>query len=775
GDGGAKYYDIANPDVRELFADAAGELVKGYSIDGILLDTDVYPKNLNDSKSYSTYGGTRSIDEFRSDNVSALVGEVSGRIENTDASVFFGVAATSDAYSLDNPYDTAAWINDGLIDCIVPRLYTAIGYGQDDFKTRIEGWEQATYGTPVLLMPALNSAAVGDITQSGGSFMDPSELMYQIMMARSCYSDGHVYSDITSLMKNPLDMFGKVYRLYLDNTVSDRTSSFTVNGKLDVTRPSANISVSSSTYFILGTSNPNQDLYVDGKRVTNRGSGGTFGVYLDIPVGTTTVNVTQGSTTITRAIKRSAGGGVIKISKITQNSMQPTSMGMVNSGQDYEVKCIAPSGGDVTAKLGDSVCTLKQVAATAESGVPATFKGTLTVSGDYSESRTTNLGEITYTLQYGGNTSSYTSSGDLFFVGANTTASVRMLDDITLIYKSADSTDGSLTNFRKDTTDYIAEETDTMFGLAMGGYVKKSSVMLVEGETLAAPVSDGVVLEKDRDSESYVIKGGAGIPFLFSRADGKIDVSLYNIKGLGSFNVSQSELFSSCSMNGQTATFTLKSGVSLGGCNLSYRGNDAVLFFKKAPSLSNDADKPLAGVTVVLDPGHGGVDPGAIGPEGVNGTVEKNITLAVAQRTRGYLQDLGAQVYLTRLSDTGATQADRAGLGEKVKADFFVSVHANSAVESSNSNKITGVEVYYYASASGDFAHTMMSQLTSATGRPKRNVYRSTYVVTRTYYAPSVLCELGFMSNPSEYEDMLTSGDIDREAYALAQGILKSM
>ncbi len=775
GDGGAKYYDIANPAVRKLFADSSAELVSGYKIDGILLDTDVYPKNLDDSTSYTKFGGTRSIDEFRNDNVTALVSEVSKRIAATDSSKFFGVATASDAYNLDDACDTAAWISGGLIDYIIPRLYTAIGYGSDDYKTRIEGWQNATYGTPVLLMPALNSAAVGDISQCGGSFMDPAELMYQIMMARSCYSNGHVYSDSTSLMKNPLGMFDKINRIYLDSTVTDKTGSFTVSSKLAVTRPSGNISVNTSTYFIMGTSNPDQALYVNGREVTNRTGGGTFGVFLEIPVGSTTVTVTQGEQTITRTIKRaSATTGVSKITKITQSSMQPSSMGVVRSGDTYEVKCIAPSGGVVTAEIGGNVCTLKQVAATAENGVPATYKGLLAVSGNYAESRTSNIGQVTYTLQYGGKTTTYASTGDLFYVGANTTPSVRMLDDITLVFKTADAND-SITNLRKNTTDYITSETDTMFKLSMGGYVKKTAVTMVEGETVVSPTLKEVMFEPDNDGEGYVIKGAAGIPFAFSRSGNTVSVSLYNLKGLKNFDVSQSRLFSSCTVEGQTAAFTIKSGAAVWGYSVSYRGDDAVLYFKKAPARSANADKPLAGITVLLDPGHGGADPGALGPAGEKGAMEKHLNLAVSQKARTYLQELGAQVYLTRQSDNGATLADRAGLGEKIKTDFFVSVHINSTAESANSGKSTGVEVYYYTSASSTLAHNLLNQLSGHTGRKARNVYRSTYVVTRTYYAPSVLCELGFMSNPAEYEEMLTAKDIDKAAYAIAQGILNSL
>ncbi len=770
---GSMYYDLANPEARRLFADAAAELLANYGISGIHLDSDVYEYDLDDSKAYTAYGGTRSIEEFRRDNVTALISEVAARVKSAKASAFFGVTATGTAYSLDNEYDTGTWIAQELTDYLVPKLYTAIGYGVTDFKAQLEGWKNATYGTPVLLMPALNSAAVGVESVDGGSYMDPAELMYQIMMARSSYSDGHVFSDSTSLMKNPLDMFSKLNRIYLDDTVSVRNTSFTPSTKLAVTRPSDDITVTGDGYFIMGTSNPKQDLYVNGELVTERGPGGTFGVLIKTPAGKTEVTVTQGSSVINRVLSRSVSSGVTKISRITQSSMLPTSMGIIKSGQSYEVKCVAPSGATVTAAVDGNTCTLTQVAATAESGVPATYKGTLTIRGDYTESETTNLGRITYKLSYEGNTTTFDSNGDLFYIGGSTTPSARMNDDVTLIFKSTSSSAGTLTNLRKDTTDYIVDETDTMFKLSMGGYVRKSDVTLVAGPTLPKAKTSGATYEKGADSEAYVIKNGANIPFVFSREDSSLSVSLYNLEGLSKIDVSKSILFDSCTVSGGKATFQLRGGAVLGGYSLYYRGSDAVLYFKRAPS-RRSGDRPLEGVTVVLDPGHGGSDPGALGPTGST-IMEEDITLAVSQRARSYLQDLGATVYLTRVSDNGATLSDRVGLGERVRPDFFVSVHINSAAETANTNKSTGVEIYYYTGASSGLANNLLTQLATATGRKARGAYRSTYVVTRTYYAPSVLCELGFMPNPTEFEDMISASDIDRSGFAIAQGILHSI
>ncbi len=777
---GAKYFDIANPAVRTMVADAAAEIASGYEVDGIHLDTDIYPDGLNDDKSFKQYGNGRPIEEFRRDNITDLLKEVSQRVASANASAFFGVSASGTAYSPDDSFDTQKWIADGFIDYIVPRLYHAIGAEQNDFKALIEGWEKATYGTDVLLMPALNVAAVGSKTTDGGSYLNPSELLYEIMLARSSYSDGHVYSDSTSLLKNPLDIFSGIYRLYLDGTVNDKTGSFDISSKFAVTRPSDDITVTSDTYFILGTSDPNKPLYVNGEEITNRAPSGTFGVLIDTPAGSNEVTVIQGSKNISRVIKHPAPSGeVSKITKITQSSMLPSTSDVVKSGTEFTLKCIAPSGATVTATVAGNTATLKQAAATAENGVPATYKGTVTVSGDFDENKTTNVGPVEYTLNYNGKTTSYKSTGELYYIGANTTASVEVPEDVTLVYKSDDTAEGSITNLRRGTNDYIVDVTDTMFKLGMGGYVPKGNVKIVEGAALPVHTAGGITFKKDDAGESFLIKGAAKVPFRLADGDGTVRVYLYNLKGVDGFDVSQSGLFASASVEKEDtsigATFTLKSGVKVGGYNVEYRGDDAIVTFKYAPKRSANSEKPLEGVTVVLDPGHGGNDPGAIGPTGTDGAMEEQITLAVSQKARSYLQELGATVYMTRQSDNGATLTDRTGFGEKVKPDFFVSVHINSAAESSNSNKSKGVEVYYYTDHSAKLASNMLSYISSSAAREARNTYRSTYVVTRNYYAPSVLCELGFITNPAEYEQMVSAGIIDKTGYAIAQGILSSI
>ena len=99
--------------------------------------------------------------------------------------------------------------------------------------------------------------------------------------------------------------------------------------------------------------------------------------------------------------------------------------------------------------------------------------------------------------------------------------------------------------------------------------------------------------------------------------------------------------------------------------------------------------------TVVIDPGHGGKDPGCIGK---NGTKEKKVVLSVARKLRNRLNDAGFKTYLTRNDDTYLKLAERAAIGERRKADLFISLHANA----NPSRAMKGFSIYTLSEKASD-------------------------------------------------------------------------
>jgi N-acetylmuramoyl-L-alanine amidase len=168
---------------------------------------------------------------------------------------------------------------------------------------------------------------------------------------------------------------------------------------------------------------------------------------------------------------------------------------------------------------------------------------------------------------------------------------------------------------------------------------------------------------------------------------------------------------------------------------------------------------------IVIDPGHGGKDPGATG----NDTVEKSVALSISQKLQHQLLHNGFDVKMTRSDDIFIPLADRANISNNWGADLFVSVHANSATTSA----AHGLESYYYgASSSGkQLASNIQTALAANTDNGDRGTRSSDFYVLRHTSMPAVLVETGFISNPADAILLKDTGYQDRVANSIADGI----
>ena len=174
--------------------------------------------------------------------------------------------------------------------------------------------------------------------------------------------------------------------------------------------------------------------------------------------------------------------------------------------------------------------------------------------------------------------------------------------------------------------------------------------------------------------------------------------------------------------------------------------------------------KPLQGMTIVIDAGHGGYDTGAPGRK----SLEKNYTLDIARRLQRYLGERGANALLTRSNDTYITLQGRVDFAQSRRADLFISIHMNSS-DSSASN---GTETFYYTPQSLPLAREIHREFVSATQRASRGVSRARFYVIRKTTMPSVLLECAFVSNPTEENIALTTDWRERVAQGITRGVV---
>jgi len=189
---------------------------------------------------------------------------------------------------------------------------------------------------------------------------------------------------------------------------------------------------------------------------------------------------------------------------------------------------------------------------------------------------------------------------------------------------------------------------------------------------------------------------------------------------------------------------------------------------------SNLANTPLPRLRrgrylVVIDPGHGGPDPGAIGIQGLR---ETDVVLDVALQTARLLQSRGVQVLLTRTSDVDVDLPPRVELANRSQADLFVSLHANALTM--ERPEVNGIETFYYEGGlSYGLANALQQSLMAISpGTPDRGARPGRFFVIRRTVMPSVLTEMGFVTGEIDAPRLASRPYRRQLAQALAAGIL---
>ncbi|NJK37008.1 MAG: N-acetylmuramoyl-L-alanine amidase [Oscillatoriales cyanobacterium RM2_1_1] len=170
-------------------------------------------------------------------------------------------------------------------------------------------------------------------------------------------------------------------------------------------------------------------------------------------------------------------------------------------------------------------------------------------------------------------------------------------------------------------------------------------------------------------------------------------------------------------------------------------------------------------VLIVIDPGHGGSDVGAVG---VGGLREKDVVFPISQQVAQILEQNGVQVILTRQNDFTVELEPRVDLANRFNADLFVSIHANAATR----REASGVETFYYQSGYS-LAQYIQNSILANFRMENRGVKQARFFVLRNTAMPSALVEIGFVSNDYDASILADPTQQSRMAQAIAQGILQ--
>lgn len=174
----------------------------------------------------------------------------------------------------------------------------------------------------------------------------------------------------------------------------------------------------------------------------------------------------------------------------------------------------------------------------------------------------------------------------------------------------------------------------------------------------------------------------------------------------------------------------------------------------------------LQGVTIVIDPGHGGNDRGTTGKRG---TDEKDITLLTSELLAAKLKAAGATVHLTRESDEYVTLRKRVGFSHQHDADAFISVHYDATIDPS----VSGFTTYYAHSRDQNLADAVNRGLNASLSIRDRGAQQANYFVLRENRQNAILLELGFLSNPMEERLVTTERFREQATHGIYSGLLQ--
>jgi len=193
-----------------------------------------------------------------------------------------------------------------------------------------------------------------------------------------------------------------------------------------------------------------------------------------------------------------------------------------------------------------------------------------------------------------------------------------------------------------------------------------------------------------------------------------------------------------------------------------------------SPPSTNPGTTPLPsvprnGTVVVIDPGHGGRDPGAIG---IGGIRESTIVLDISRQVVSLLKQQGVEAVLTRSGDEEIDLEPRVRFAERANADIFVSIHANAF--DARRTDVNGIETFYYSGGSGQpLARAVQNSLVRELGARDRGVKTANFYVIRYTSMPAILVEAGFLTGSEDSAILASAAGRSRIANAIARGVLQ--
>jgi len=309
----------------------------------------------------------------------------------------------------------------------------------------------------------------------------------------------------------------------------------------------------------------------------------------------------------------------------------------------------------------------------------------------------------------------------------------------------------------------IIGEDKNFYMLSDWSFVYKSAMDKFSGEVAPNDVTAISVRDNPEfNSAEVALAMKVNALYDYSFDGNRLVLTLYGTRNLAPISLNDNHLVSkitpivTTAKNACAYEILLDKGSITNGVYLEYREGEMILGFKRVPAVTGEG---LSQVTIFLDAGHGGTDPGALGPLSTFGPMEKDINLSIASYAAEFLRGKGARLIETREDDSAVSLAARMGTVADFKPDLSLSIHANATAVSNDYSKAKGYRVYYTyglpVTGEEDAVAFIGRRAAELMGLAYDGPRQSNLALGRNMFCPSMIFEVGFMSNPGDYEWLL--------------------
>lgn len=560
------------------------------------------------------------------------------------------------------------------------------------------------------------------------------------------------------------------------------TSEVNAQQALYLAYPPKNHKTTADQIFLIGTASSQGEVTVNGEKI-QRSNQGHFAPSFPLKLGVNRFTIRHNNKTINVTITRnSTVPNIPQSGGFAENSLSPNQSISVLPNTPVCFSAIASPNAQVSVNIANQTIPLlpqpELVKLPANSAILTDSNEPIINSitqyqGCRKFNTIGNLGKPNFNLQLNNKTIAQQGEGTVNILNPNQLKIVEIIADAGVARTGPSTNYSRLTPLPKGTIASVIGQEGEWLHLDYGAWIKANETKTISNLSSAKATIRSAKFEKDIEETKVTFPLTLPVPVSVNQMGNKVTLTLYNTTAqtdtirLEYEPLIKSFYWQQVSPDKIEYYFELNSEQQW-GYDLNYEGTNLIFTLRHPPKINSQSNQPLKDVKILLDPGHGGNEWGAKGP---NGYPEKSVNLVVSKLLKQELLKRGATVYMTRETDKDVSLQDRVTMINKVKPDIALSVHYNALPDNGDAINTAGIGMFWYHPQAEDLSKFLHDYLVEKANRPSYGVFWNNLALTRPHTAPSVLLELGFMINPTEFEWITNTQQQKNLATILANGI----